>query len=151
MKITEDMRKKLKKPLGTLTTIHKIKNARWIRAKKIVSIGDITTLKLLKAGILPHLAIFDFRFMRKKLPDDKKKLLKNEFPDRKTMKNTPGTVSDYLIKNAKKILERGGAIRIIGEEDLTAIAFAKHLNKKYVLLYGQPKKGIVIANPRRFP
>lgn len=147
MKISEELREKLKKPLGNIVTIQEIIN---LGSKRIVSVGDITTLKLLENGLKPHLAIFDFRYMRKPLPKDKTDILKKEFPTRRKIANTAGELSDYLVKNAEKIFEEGGAIEIIGEEDLTALAFFKYLKNKDILVYGQPKKGIVLFSASSF-
>lgn len=139
--ISEEIKTKLKKPLGRLHRgtdfLELIKN------RRILSVGDQTTLVLLEKGIKPHLAVFDFRIMRKKIPESARKKLLSSFDNIKKYKNKPGTVSGYLLKDAKKIIENGGAVLIDGEEDLATLAFILGAEKNDIILYGQPGQGIV--------
>ena len=143
--IPEHIKSKLKKPLGRVYSnadfVQKIKN------KRIIAVGDDSTLAVLRRGITPHLAVFDFRIMRKKIAKKRQKKLLSSFKKIKKYRNRKGTISDYLLKNAKRILKEGGAVLIEGEEDLTTLAFILAAGKNDIILYGQPKKGIVRVVP----
>ncbi len=144
MKIPQETRKKLKKPMGRVyTDLRKLKKR--IRGKRVITVGDITTLSMLAVGIKPHLAVFDFRFMRTPLADILRAVLRMHYPKPKRVKNRTGHLSENLIKNAKGHIKRGGAVFVEGEEDLTALAFIFSAGRRDVVLYGQPKKGVVLV------
>ncbi len=140
----EETKEKLKTPLGKV-----YKNAlsviKMINGKRMISVGDVCTIALLDAGIVPHLSVYDFRFMRNDLGIEGKIKLKTQYPKPKKYSNPAGTVSDTLISDASKLIEAGGAILIEGEEDLTALAFILGARIGDMLVYGQPKAGIVLV------
>ncbi len=136
------LRKKLRKPLGRVTKIDEIKTKR-----KIIAVGDETTLNLLEAGMKPHLAVCDFRVKRRKISKKNRDRIKKSFKKAGKCMNTPGTLSLYLLENAKKYLKKGGLLEIAGEEDITALAFILKANKNHLILYGQPDKGVVSVKP----
>jgi len=144
MKIPQKVKDELKEPLGKVYDDYK-EVVRLSRTKKIVSVGDVCTLGLLQIGIMPHLAIFDYKSMRKKLDIRHMEVLKRYFPKAARLKNPAGTISDFLIKNSKRLLKQGGGILIDGEEDLTALAFIENAGPKFILIYGQPNEGLVIV------
>lgn len=144
MKINKETRKKLKKPLGEVYTDLRILT-RKIKGKRVITVGDITTLSLLAVGIKPHLAVFDFRFMRTNLADVLTGALRTYYPSPTHVKNRKGHLSESLLKDARGYMKKGGAIFVEGEEDLTALAFILASGKKDVVLYGQPETGIVLV------
>ena len=143
MLIKNKIKKNLKSPLGILYSNPKRLISRVIN-KKVISVGDMTTLVLLSFGITPHLAVFDGKWMRKKVPSQITELFKLHFPVQKEIKNPKGELSNYLLKNSKRLIQKGGALFIDGEEDLTALAFILDMADENVLVYGQPKEGIVL-------
>ena len=147
MKIPESVRAQLKKPVGRLCTdFRAIKKLG--RGRHIVAIGDVCTLGLLAMGMRPHLAVFDHRFMRKRLDSGMVRILEMHYRRPKRYKNPPGTLSEKLVADAPKLLAEGGAVLIDGEEDLTALAFIRSA-KKEIIVYGQPHEGMVIVVPDR--
>lgn len=145
MIIPENIRKELKRPLGELHI--DFRKIRKLSSKRIISIGDVCTLGLLAMGIRPHLAVFDHRYMRHELDQGFVKILELSYPNPLRMSNPQGTLSDDIIKNAGELIERGGAILIEGEEDLTALAFIKSAGKDDLIIYGQPNEGMVLVFP----
>jgi len=146
MQITfpEAVRKKLRKPMGTITTIDKIKTKR-----KIIAVGDETTLNLIESERKPHLAICDFKIKRKKISRKQQDKIKKSFKKAGKCKNRHGTLSLYLLNNAKRYMKKGGLLIIEGEEDITALAFILNGNKNQLILYGQPDKGVVSVRPEK--
>lgn len=144
VKIPEPVRKKLRIPLGMVyRTLEKIEQLS--KGHRIISVGDVCTLALLEAGIVPHLAVFDFRYMRTRLKTQDIKTLKTRYPRPKTYTNPAGTVSESLLCDASSLLEKGGAVFIEGEEDLTALAFILAAGENDLIIYGQPDEGIVVV------
>lgn len=148
MFVSEEIKEKLKKPLGKIQnnflTLQKLS-----KTHKIIAVGDICTICLLASSIKPHLAIFDFKSERKEVSDEFKNTLKLHFPNPKKYKNDPGTLSAKVLKDSSKLIKNGGGVLIDGEEDLTALAFIDAADKKIVLIYGQPKKGMVLVYPEK--
>ncbi len=146
MIISKETRIKLKKPLGKLYQSLEIVKL-LSKKSKIISVGDICTLALLCIGVRPHLAVFDFKYMRQALPSGMAAIIKREFKDVININNKAGTISEELVKKAKSIMKKGGAIKINGEEDLTALVFIKYAEKNMIIVYGQPNEGIVVVKP----
>jgi len=138
------LRKKLRKPLGPVTTVKRIKTDR-----RIIAVGDEITLNLIDANMIPHLAVCDFRIKRRKISRKMRNKITKSFKKAGSCKNQQGTLSLYLLKNAKKYLKKGGLLKIEGEEDITALAFILNGNKNYLVLYGQPDKGVVSVKPEK--
>jgi uncharacterized protein (UPF0218 family) len=144
MKIPENVKARLKKPLGSLEyDFRAIK--RLSRGHRITAVGDICTISLLALGVKPHLAVFDYKFMRKKLDSGMVNMLKVHYGRARRYRNPAGTLSDKVVADAERLLKEGGAVLIDGEEDMTALAFIAAGGKKDVIIYGQPHKGMVIV------
>ncbi|MFN7991697.1 MAG: DUF359 domain-containing protein [Candidatus Micrarchaeia archaeon] len=146
MIIPEEVRAELKKPLGALVTDLSMAK-RLAGSHRIISIGDVCTIGLIELGMTPHLAVFDHLSMRRPLDPAGIAILRREFPIQKRYRNPAGTLSKRLLADAKKLIAEGGAVRVIGEEDLTALAFIRNAGNGDIVIYGQPKKGIVIVRP----
>lgn len=142
--IGASVRNELKKPFGKIC-----KNLELVKElskkNRVISVGDVSTLALLAIGIHPYLAVFDFKYMRKKLAGYYQNIILRYFRSIKKYKNPKGTLSLKLAQNAKKLLRHHCGVLIDGEEDITALAFMRILPKNYVLVYGQPHKGIVLV------
>ena len=144
-RIPEETRKVLRKPLGAL--FKSIADIKGLESRRIISVGDICTISLIKAGFRPHLAVFDFRHMRSDLGKEEKEFLMREYPDPKKYRNPAGFLSDEIMKDAPALLRQGGAVLIKGEEDLTAVAFILAAGQGDVVVYGQPDEGVVVVRP----
>lgn len=146
MQIDERVKTELKKPLGRLhADFSGIR--RLSRTRRIASIGDICTLGLLSMGVRPHLAVYDYRFMRRELDSGMVRILELHFRRPKKYRNPPGTLSGKIIADAKGLLAAGGGVLIDGEEDLTALAFILAGGKRDAIVYGQPHEGMVVVLP----
>ncbi len=146
VRITTEARAQLKRPMGKLyKTLEEVKQLS--HRYKIVAVGDVTTLALLGIGVRPYLAVFDYKYMRRKLAEQLENIIKLHFKEIKRLSNPAGTVSDEVLREAPKLLRTGGALKIDGEEDLTALAFVKYADNNTRIIYGQPKEGIVVVEP----
>jgi uncharacterized protein (UPF0218 family) len=145
-RIPEKVRSQLKKPLGKLYKDFK-EVRRLSKDHRIISIGDVCTLGLLAMGIRPHLAVYDFRFMRHELDPAMQNILNLYYREPKRYRNPAGTLSDEIMEEAEGLIDAGGAVLIDGEEDLTALAFILKSAGKDAIVYGQPHMGMVVVLP----
>lgn len=137
-------KKELRKPFGKFVTIGQAKKTR----RRIIAVGDETTLNLINAGITPYLAVCDFKIRRAKITRGERETIKCAFGGASRIyKNAPSTLSVRLLENANNDIKKGGLIRIIGEEDITALAFMLYGDKNHLVLYGQPGVGMVAVKP----
>ena len=141
--ISEGVKEELRKPLGRLCR----KFPERLIGRRIISIGDVCTLGLVWAGISPHLAVYDLRSMRKPLALPEARMLRSIYRNPRRYRNPAGTLSDRIMKDAGKLIAKGGAVLIEGEEDLTALAFILGAGEKDVIVYGQPGEGLVVVVP----
>ncbi len=147
-RLTKELRRELKKPLGKLIRgpipepYFQIKNE--LRGKTIVTVGDVVTENVLKLGLSPSLALYDLKTKRAEYsPDINAKAVFM------TVLNPPGTITKALldaIRKAFRLVERGRPVHILvsGEEDLGAIPAVLYAPYGSVVLYGQPDEGVVL-------
>ncbi|MGC8676476.1 MAG: DUF359 domain-containing protein, partial [Candidatus Micrarchaeia archaeon] len=112
----------LRKPLsGNYGSIEKEENvAQLLKGKQVISVGDTVTATLLRLGIFPSLAIFDFKTRRARR---KSRLLERTYPKRIKVKNGQGVISYELWKAIRESIKlKHAAIQVVGEEDLAALA-----------------------------
>lgn len=144
MHLPQNLRDSLKKPLGILikdsdtTKENILKN---IQGSFVITVGDATTEKLIKFGIIPSLQIVDGlekRFKRE-LPSS---TAKTSF----SCNNPPAQITQESIDVIKKALKEPPArITVIGEEDLLVLPVCVYAPENSVVLYGQPNEGLVIV------
>jgi len=142
--LPQNLRDSLKKPLGILikdsdtTKENILKN---IQGSFVITVGDATTEKLIKFGIIPSLQIVDGLEKRSKreLPSS---TIKTTF----SCNNPPAQITQESIDVIKKALKTPPArITVIGEEDLLVLPVCVYAPENSVVLYGQPNEGLVIV------
>ena len=146
-RLTSQLRKKLKKPLGILfqgsleetikmlkTLIEKEKPA------KLVTVGDRVSQDLTDYSLLPDILIVDDKIMRKEIPP-----ISATADQVINVKNPPGTITDeawLVIEYAMRDPQRTKIV-VDGEEDLLALVAILTVPENSLVLYGQPRKGVV--------
>jgi len=146
--LPEKLRKKLKKPLGTLIAGNfeeTIKRFREILAKekpaRLIAVGDAVSESLMKNGVFPDVFIIDNKVMRKEITPLK-------FGAERTLyaKNPAGTISKEAWEKIKNALNSDLQTKIIidGEEDLLALPAVLFAPENSFVVYGQPREGMVI-------
>jgi len=146
--LNPESRSEFKKPIGVLyPSLNDAKE--FIESKYpdelLISVGDVTTQNLQKAGLIPHLGIIDNVVERKPATYD-------VVYDNVTLnvKNPPGVITDELqeaIRKAFQLIKTGFKVLILvdGEEDLAAIPSALMAPSGSLILYGQPGEGLVVC------
>lgn len=122
-------------------TIEQLK--RFIEEEKptrIISVGDAVSNSMIKNEISPDVLIVDNRVMRKKvrpIPVDVRQTL--------NIKNPPGTLTDEAWAVIEDALKHRQTTRVLvdGEEDLLTLVAVLCAPEKSLVVYGQPRVGIV--------
>ncbi len=149
LKLPDELRPALKDPFGELfkdgaEAVKKALNSS-LDYEGIVSVGDVTTYHLLTIGITPSLCIVDGKVMRKKadgrilekIEDAKLKSIEVENPSGMITDELKFTIKKYLQAQEKVIIE------VKGEEDLATLPAIFYAPYGYIVMYGQPTKGVV--------
>ena len=160
MQIEAGVIEELKKPQGILIPDAQVKKENLdkylVNAKRIISVGDRTTKRLLSFGIVPDISVIDGYERRRKSKYDELRIeleLKNlgKNPVLAICRNPKGTISNESISIIKKSLRLAGPviIRIEGEEDLLALPFFHLSELSSIVVYGQPSAGMVLVRVTR--
>ncbi len=152
LKLTEALREKLKAPFGTLykgkgaDCLNKVVS-RLGKPVKIISIGDVTTYYLLKAGIVPDMCLVDNITMRIPVDHEIRKGTAHESFKDVRVDNPPGVVTEELMDAIRDNMNSRVPVRIFvnGEEDLAVIPACLYAPVGSVVIYGQPNEGVVVV------
>jgi uncharacterized protein (UPF0218 family) len=138
----EELKSRLRVPMGPVYP----SMPDFAEGARIIAIGDIVVLELLRKGITPFVAVFDLKTRRKPVSGDEKRLLLSRFPHPIRASNPPGHLTEEAIDAAEKAMSKGGAVLIDGEEDLTLLAFLVFAKSNDVFVYGIMGMGICAIN-----
>ena len=146
MHLPDNLRDKLKKPLGILLKDSDVTKENVLNkipaGSFVISVGDATTEKLIKYGIIPSLQIVDGveKRVKRDLPSGNVKTTLN-------CNNPPAEITIESVKTIKKAFQSTTPVRIAvtGEEDLLVLPVVVYAPAKSVVLYGQPNEGLVIV------
>jgi len=136
----------LKYPLGFLISDDQITDTklRNIMREKIMitTVGDATTDRVFMAGITPDVQIVDGKSMRKLRP-----FPVGPYREERSVVNDPGGISKQAMSVMVESYRGNRPARIIvdGEEDLLALPAINLSPIGAIVLYGQPKEGIVMV------
>jgi uncharacterized protein (UPF0218 family) len=112
-------------------------------SKKIITVGDATTERLLSFGITPDIAVID-GVERRSLRD-----YSINYPAIEMLCTNPaGIISRGAVQVLQSALETPSPVMVIveGEEDMLALPLFTMAPKGSAVLYGQPLEGIVLVN-----
>jgi GTP-dependent dephospho-CoA kinase len=148
-RLTPALRIKLKEPFGTLIegtpeqTMAKMKQLVLKRQPpRVVSVGDVVSRNMHQHGIHPQLTIIDNISLRdQKMP--------KEAPVEKTIRvqNPAGGLTVQAEEAVKEALAGNVHTHLVveGEEDLLVLAAVKYAPLGALVVYGQPRLGIVVV------
>ena len=146
MHLPDNLRDKLKMPLGILLKDSDVTKESVLKniptGSFVISVGDATTEKLIKYGIVPSLQIVDGveKRIKRDLPSGNVKTTLN-------CNNPPAEITIESVKTIKKAFQSQKPVRIAvtGEEDLLVLPVVVYAPENSVVLYGQPNEGLVIV------
>jgi len=143
LKLPENLRERLKAPLGILLRDATKENilSHIPAGSFIITVGDATTEKMLKLNLTPSLSIVDG------LEKREKKSIPQGTAARLFCDNPAGEITQQSISTIRHALESKPPVWIIvnGEEDLLVLPVCIHAPQNAVLMYGQPNEGLVIV------
>ena len=104
------------------------------------TVGDYVTTHILDAGIHPEIAVIDHKIMRRDVDPIEFKC------DHLTAKNPPGSITAQSQEALYSALEYDNGFRLVvdGEEDLLVLPLMVMLPEGSVIVYGQPREGMVV-------
>jgi uncharacterized protein (UPF0218 family) len=152
-RLTPELRRKLKKPLGILIrgsfsgTVKKFRDiGEREKPPRIISVGDTVSKNLVENNIFPQLSIVDNRVMRKSI-----KPIELGADETAMVKNPPGTITEEAFTAVQEALESSRRVKIVvdGEEDLLTLIAVLHAPEDSFIVYGQPREGVVIVKATR--
>ena len=147
--LNEKLIEKFRQPFGLLlrgTPLQTTKQLKGILVKEkptgIITVGDRVSRNLLNHGIEVQLSIIDNKSMRKRLKPivlGQKKWVKIENPQ--------GTITEEAMGAVKNALQSQHRTHILveGEEDLLTLPAVLYAPEDSLVVYGQPREGIVIV------
>ena len=110
------------------------------KPKCLATVGDFVSSNIMEAGIHPDLVVVDHKIMRKSVDPI-------EF-DRRfvNVDNPPGTVTAQSQRVLRIAAQECAQLAIIidGEEDLLVLPLMVYLSNGSVIIYGQPREGMVV-------
>lgn len=146
MRLTENLRSGLKKPLGILIPDYEVTrssvSSKIPKDAFVITVGDATTDKMISFGFSPSLQIVDSLEKRNKrdLPGGYVKTILE-------CTNPAAEITEQSISTIKQAFAMATPVRIIvnGEEDLLVLPVALYAPDNSVVLYGQPNEGLVLV------
>jgi uncharacterized protein (UPF0218 family) len=149
LKLTDEIRNLLKKPLGTLiegTQDETIEELRKIveteKPKIIVAVGDAVSQNMVNHGINANIYIIDYKTMRTPIEYHKLNVAIST-----QVKNPAGEITEEAWNNIKELVHQTKTAEIIvdGEEDLLTLPAIAQAPIDSLIIYGQPEVGIVVV------
>jgi uncharacterized protein (UPF0218 family) len=136
----------LKRPFGALILEKDITKQKILSmlegAKKIITVGDATTERLISFGITPDISVIDGL---------ERRLLRDHSIDYHAKEilctNPAGTISKEAIHVLQIALQTPPpvTVKVKGEEDMLALPLFTLAPKGSAVLYGQPLEGVVLV------
>ncbi len=142
--LTEEIRAELKKPFGKIVGNGELAlEAR--RGRPLIAVGDHCAASLLRAGVRPDIAIFDFKTKREPISGETRGIL-GTFKNPVTVKSPPGFITNELEREVRNALKAGhGEIFVDGEDDLAGLVVLAYAKEGSVFVYGMPDQGAVVV------
>ena len=110
------------------------------KPSKIISVGDVVSLHMIKYGIALNVLIVDNKTMRKPIQPITVKADQTLYAE-----NPPGAITDEAWDAIKRAIEQKGRTKVVvdGEEDLLTVVTVLSAPEDALVVYGQPHKGVV--------
>jgi hypothetical protein len=136
----------MKRPLGKLftDTAAAVEYLQKLRPARLIAVGDVVAAELLAAGLRPEVVVVDFKVMRAPADDRTKRTIGAHEVHTVRVKNPAGEITPELYKAFESVRP---PLKIIveGEEDLATLPAVLTSPIGSVVVYGQPKEGMVLV------
>jgi uncharacterized protein (UPF0218 family) len=148
----------LKKPLGELISYDQVEKHKIMElcdtTRKLITVGDTTTAKVISFGIVPDVSVvdgFEKRYVSKTSISKLKSMIAVALSGVDLVElsctNLPGSISQEAINILIRALNSHAPvlINVTGEEDLITLPIIAYAPTDSRILYGQPSQGIVVV------
>ncbi len=142
-RLPDRLRPVLGRPLGELVS----EIPEWLRTRRpvvLITIGDVVTAHFIREGVPPDIAVVDFKVMRDRSSPEVKAIVQKWQAPEVRVRNPAGTLTNELFEAFTRP-ERPLKIVVEGEEDLAVIPAVQQTPVGAVIVYGQPREGMVIV------
>ncbi len=149
-RLTPKLRKELKAPLGLLIRGSSEETTKALegliermKPRQIISVGDVVSENMIRAGIRPQVLVVDNKVMR--TPIDP---IDVDVDQTLHVENPPGTLMDETWRVVKEAIGSEGTTKVVvdGEEDLLVLVVVLCAPRRSLVVYGQPDEGVVVVN-----
>lgn len=110
---------------------------------KLIAVGDRVSRNIIRKGMRLDVAVVDNKVMRRPIEPIKAKTDKTF-----RVRNPPGTLTDEARQVMVKAVRHDGRAKVVveGEEDLLTLAAVLSAPPGSIVVYGQPRMGIVVMD-----
>ncbi|UCE91470.1 MAG: DUF359 domain-containing protein [Methanobacteriota archaeon] len=143
--LPDDLRDELARPLGDIVQENAL-DALLEGSERVIGVGDVVTVTLLRRGIEPDVAVFDYR-TRRANADAMKDLVGRMSGVLVRVENPPGMITRALwraVRDAARGTERV-RIEVAGEEDLASLVAIATAPAGAHVIYGLPQQGLAVV------
>ena len=143
--LPEDMREELARPLGDVVQEDALETL-LAGSERTIAVGDVVTATMLRRGIDPDVAVFDYR-TRRGDASDLKLLAEHIGGALVRVENPPGRITRALwvaVRDAARGSERV-KIEVAGEEDLASLVAIATAPEGAHVVYGLPQQGLAVV------
>ncbi len=149
LELPEDLREELGKPIGKLVSAWSLRK-HLENSPRTISVGDVVTITLLQMKLEPDVAVFDYKTQRSEDYKAKERIAKMGGRLVK-VENPPAKITRALWKAVKEAVNAQDRVKIevSGEEDLAALVAIATAPEGAHVIYGLPKKGMMVVDVNR--
>lgn len=143
--LPDDLREELARPLGGLVPAQALRE-RVEGATRVITVGDVVTATLLEMGMVPDVAVFDYRTQRRG-ERDFKPLIEGMKGRLVRVKNPPAMITRAMWRAVKEAVQAKDIVKVevSGEEDLAALVAIINAPEGAQVIYGIPNKGLTVV------
>ena len=149
LELPEDLREELARPIGRLVSAWSLRK-HLENSPRTIAVGDVVTITLLQMKCEPDVAVFDYKTQRSEDYKAKERIAKMSGRLVK-VDNPPAKITRALWKAVKDAVNADDRVKIevVGEEDLAALVAIATAPEGAHVIYGLPKKGLMIVEVNR--
>ena len=143
--LPDDLRDELARPIGRIVPAGEV--GRHIEgAPRVVTVGDVVTVTLLRMGLVPDVAVFDYRTQRSDERASRAHIAKMKGRLVK-VENPAGMITRGLWRAVREAVRAKDTVKVevAGEEDLAALVAIINAPEGAQVIYGIPNKGLMVV------
>ncbi|MEW5747998.1 MAG: DUF359 domain-containing protein [Candidatus Thermoplasmatota archaeon] len=147
--LPDDLRDELAKPIGRFVSAWALRR-HLEGAPRVITVGDVVTITLLQMGMVPDVAVFDYKTQRSEEYASKDRIQRMEGRLVK-VENPPARITRAMWGAVKEAVRARDTVKVevSGEEDLAALVAIINAPEGAQVIYGIPNKGLMVVKVDR--